>query len=245
MSTLFFWKIRFIPATMNSNSLTLKFIIKDSPSFSPRTLSFRGEFAVVGLGMVVDPKPSYSARTMEAEAVRRAIVDAGLEAKDIDGAVELRTEGGVGPLTTFTDAFPRILGLPVKFYYSVSRGGSHSAMGIMFASKFLELGIANYVVLAMTKDEWTKSHRTSYRTSSIVEREGYWGRPLGDLRAVTHHSFFASRYMYEYGATHEQMGTVPVQTRAWACKNPLAKFSGRPITLDEYLKDTLCRLPIS
>ena len=113
---------------------------------------FRRRYAVVGLG-VTNPigrgDGRYSARAYQAEAARLAIADAGLQPQDIDGAINARGEGGGGGNGAWTDAFPRVLGLPVKLYWHVGRGGSPAAIGFTAAAMALELGLAKYVVVAV------------------------------------------------------------------------------------------------
>ena len=89
---------------------------------------FRNRYAIVGVGITKMGKvPEYSARTLQAEAVRLAIQDAGLRREDIDGAINGRSAGGSEPGDGgWTDAFPRILGLPVNFYWTMGRGIEYS-----------------------------------------------------------------------------------------------------------------------
>ena len=144
-----------------------------------------GKYAIAGLGMVVGvpdkelekrkaevpghpmlehaiPSPvlELSAKDLEAEAARRAIEDAGLINKDIDGAVHVHggPRSGRGVIEHM-DAFPRMLGLPVNFYYHCGRGGGWGTIGIITALSFLELGLAKYVVIAGSREDWTQSHR--------------------------------------------------------------------------------------
>jgi len=195
-------------------------------------------FAIVGLGMVTGPYPEgITARAAETEAARLAIADAGLRREDIDGAVQLRRTAGGGERTPWADAFTRMLGLPAKFFYTVGRGGALAGLGIMTAMGSLDLGIAKYVMLAGAVEDWTSSQRTKkqgFRGMVHSEKAGYWGKPFGDLRAPSHHSFLAARHMHEYGTTSRQLGAIAVQERAWACQNPLAKMYGRPITVEDH-----------
>jgi hypothetical protein len=120
--------------------------------------SLSGRYAIAGLGMVVglpakelaerkaksqdwhleqavpSPLEGLTARDLEAEAARRAVEDAGLNTKDIDGAVHVhggpRSGGG---MLEQNDAFPRMLGLPVNFYYRLGRGGAWGTFGITTA----------------------------------------------------------------------------------------------------------------
>ena len=195
-------------------------------------------YAIVGLGMVTGPYPEgITARAAEAEAGRQAIADAGLRRADIDGAVQLRRTAGGGERTPWADAFTRMLGVPAKFFFTVGRGGALAGLGIGTALGFLELGIAKYVLIAGGVEDWKSSRRTKeqgYRGMVHSEKAGYWGKPFGDLRAPSHHSFLAARHMYEYGTTSRQLGMIAVQQRAWACLNPRAKMYGRPITIEDH-----------
>ena len=187
------------------------------------------------------PLTGLTTRELEAEAARRAIEDAGLTTKDIDGAVHVQggPRSGSGA-TEQLDTFARMLGLPVNFYYTAGRGGAWGTIGIITALSFLELGIAKYVVIAGSKDEWSRSHKTALREQGFkgqVRAAGapeIWGPVFGRAGAVHEHSMFASRHMYEYGTTERQFGAVAIQIRAWACKNPLARMYGRPATIEDY-----------
>jgi acetyl-CoA acetyltransferase len=193
--------------------------------------------AIVGLGMLTGPQPGKTARLLEAEATRLAIEDAGLAPSQIHGALQLRRTGGGGERPFLSDAFPRLLGLPVNFYYTLGRGGCLAGLGVATALAFLDLGIADYVVLTGAVDDYSRSRRTKERGEIgmvHLEKEGYWGKPFGDLRAPSHHSFFAARHMHEFGTTSAQLGMISVQQRRWALMNPRARFFGRPITLEDH-----------
>ncbi len=195
---------------------------------------FSRKYAIVGIGATkVGRLPDYSARTMQAEAARLAIEDAGLKRQDIDGAVNAKVEGGGGAAGDWADAFPRILGLPVKFYYHIGRGGALGSYSLVSALSFLEQGIANYVVVACGMDSWSASH-IKKRAGGTRPRPGAWGAPFGDVRAVSHHAFFACRHMSDYGTTSRQLGAIAVAERSWACKNPSATMYGRPITVEDH-----------
>lgn len=198
---------------------------------------FSRSLAIVGVGIVNGPQPGHTVRTRQAEAARRAIVDAGLKREDIDGAIEVMRSAGAGERVSQADAWPRVLGLPAKFFFRIGHGGGHAAWGIISAAKFLELGMANYVVFSSGVDDWSRSRvrkEKGYRGTPTIMKEGYWGLTFGDVMAASHHSFFATRHMREYGTTSKQLGMIAVQTRQWACKNPEAQMYGHPMTLEDH-----------
>jgi len=198
---------------------------------------FADQYAIVGLGSVIGPHPEVSGRAMQAEAARLAIEDAGLVPSDIDGALDLKRQGGGGDRPGYTDSFARMLGLPVNFYYSIGRGGSIAGLGIATALGFLQAGLAKYVVCSNFVEDWSNSRKTRAEGKigmAHTPRRGHYGTPFGDLRAVSHHSFFASRHMHEYGTTSEQLGAIAVAQRQWACMNPDARMYGRPITIEDH-----------
>ena len=196
-----------------------------------------GKYAIIGLGVVAGPQPDRSERMVAAEAARLAIKDAGLTPKDIDGAIDLRRSGGSGDRANYADAFSRVLGLKNHFYFVVGRGGALAGLGIATALSFLDRGIAKYVCLMGAVTDWShaqESKKRGQRGNARESKRGYWGKPLGDQRAASHHSWMAARHMAVYGTTSRQLGAIAVAERAWACKNPEARMHGRPITVEDH-----------
>jgi acetyl-CoA acetyltransferase len=205
-----------------------------------------GKYAIVGLGVVAGTQAGRSERMVAAEAARLAIEDAGLTRKDIDGAIDLRRTGGGGDRASYTDAYSRVLGLNNGFYFTAGRGGALAGLGIATALSFLDRGIANYICLMGAVTDWSQaqeSRKQGHRGMAHAEKAGYWGKPLGDLRAVSHHSWMAARHMAVYGTTSRQLGAIAVAQRAFACMNLEAKMHGRPITIEDHQNSPLVAEP--
>ncbi len=202
--------------------------------------NFNGKFAIAGFGMVTSQEIGISGRSLQVEAARLAIADAGLKREDIGGAIDLRRAGGGGERVWWSDAFPRVMGLPAKFYFCIGRGGALISLGIIAAAKFLELGIADYVVLAGAVSDWSQAQSAKAKArgrrgmGTMVQKEGYWGKPFGDAQPVSHHSFFASRHMHVYGTQSKHFGAIAVAQRKWAQMNPKAQMYGRPMTIEDH-----------
>jgi len=199
-----------------------------------------GRYAIVGLGVTpVGRVTGNSLLWNEVEAARLAIEDAGLKPRDIDAALQAFSDPGGGMRARHDDAFPRVLGMPVKIYMeNVGRGGEYAAMAIIIAMQLLELGIANYVVVSGARDDWTRSRNIKARGergTGMAPRLGRWGQFYGSTTAAVFHGLLMSRHMAEYGTTPEQTGEIAVAQRQWACLNPEATMYGSPITLDDYM----------
>ena len=211
-----------------------------------------GKYAIVGLGVVAGPQPGRSPRTVQAESCWMAIEDAGLTRDDIDGAVDGRTGGAHSDAPTWVDPFPRIMGLPINFYYGSGRGGAIGSVCIATALSFLDRGIAKYVLISavhagasrkQAKRDLALGTAKEGLQTEAKEKEGAWGPPTGDIAAATHHAWLASRHMYKYGTTSQQLGMIAVQTRAWAQMNPEARMFGRPMTLEDHQNSPLVATP--
>ncbi|MFC1816125.1 thiolase family protein [Thermodesulfobacteriota bacterium] len=203
--------------------------------------NFRDRFCIVGLGVTkVGHLPGSTSQRLEIEAARIAIEDAGLAPQDIDAAIQAESDTGSGVRPRYADAFPRMLGLPVKVYIpSVGRGGEVAMMSILSATQLLSLGIAKYVLIAGARDDWSRGQKVRAQQGGVrgrpfMEKEGAWGRPYGHLTAASIHGFFATRHMHEHGTTSRQFGAVAVAERQWACLNPHAYMHGRPITIEDH-----------
>jgi acetyl-CoA acetyltransferase len=202
------------------------------------------QFAIVGLGVVNGRGLGLSSRMLAAEATRRAIADAGLNRSDVDGAINGLGAGGSMPGGGGqVDAFARVLGLPIKFYWNVARGGTGGLIGLLAAERALELGLANYVAVACGEAGFSMAHRV-LRSSppSGRRRAGLGNTTLGTdqlgfsaaASAAAVHALFATRHMYEYGTTSEHFGHVAVSQRKWANLDPDAQMHERPMTLEDH-----------
>ena len=183
--------------------------------------------------------PEQSAWALETEAVTKAVADAGLAPRDIDG---LLTDPGPvqGILEGITPHFLRLgaqLGMNPTYTGSEIVGGAGSVAIIERAALAVEAGLCDSCVCV-------------YGDSALSSAGAYgYGRgdesAFGFFGAVGLHALAARRHMHEYGTRREQLGEVATAARAHAARTPHAQ-KRRGLTIEDYLAadplvEPLCR----
>jgi acetyl-CoA acetyltransferase len=186
---------------------------------------------------------------LTAQACDRALADAGLSARDVDGLVAWPGEwpaarGFCGPaLGRVKDA----LGLDVAWHAAVQDGPSQLA-SVMSAVMAVASGYARHVLVYRTTSEATGQAGVGRDTTSPADVTGVtglqeWLRPFGAVSAAHWLAMLAQRYLHETGATREQIGGLAIATRRWAGLNPDAVYRA-PLTIDEYLSARMITTPL-
>lgn len=206
------------------------------------------KFAICGLGVINGKGLGLSPRTLQAEAARRAIEDAGLKRSDIDGAINgIGAAGSMPGGGGWIDGYSRVAGLKPNFYFTTARGAIGSVSGMLAATRAIELGIANYVVIAAGDAAYSNIRGLLDQKPVARSRAGRGNSLLGNdllgftaaISAGNIHGFFAARHMHEFGTTSEQFGAVAVSGRTWANLNPEAQSYGKPLTIEDHQNSPL------
>lgn len=194
-----------------------------------------GKAAIVGIGATEFSKCSgRSELRLAAEAVAKAVADAGLSPADVDG------------LTTFTmdsnteTAVARAVGIPrLTFFSRIAFGGGAACATVQQAAMAIATGVANVVVAyrAFNERSATRFGQVSTALSAAPTSSGVdagWSYPHGLGTPAAQVAMVARRYMHVYGAASTDFGRVAVADRRHAAVNPAAFFYGKPITLDDH-----------
>ncbi len=200
--------------------------------------------AIVGIGQTEFSKDSgRSECQMACEAIKAAVEDAGLNIEDIDGLVKYAMD--------YTDEMHIIsaLGIPdLNYFGECGWGGGAACATILHAATAIASGAANYVVCyrAMNERSGRRYGRAPGVEQIMIAPNDHYGyiMPFGLATPPSWVAMFATRYMYEFGATVEQLGWVSVVCREYACMNPKAMFYGRPITLQDYMESRMIVEPL-
>jgi acetyl-CoA acetyltransferase len=210
----------------------------------------RNRVAIVGVGY--SDVTRHSQRTLgqlALSACTRALHDAGVDAKDIDGISNYPTPSGpfaVQPVdgvhVVGVEYISQAMALENLNWSGSITGGTITA-SLVEAVHALAAGACNYVLV------WRGMHNPlgafGRVTQPRVAGVGQFTAPWGFGHNVIRFALPYSRYMARYGATREHLATFIVRNRANAADNPDAVFYERPITRDDYLESRMIAEPLS
>jgi acetyl-CoA acetyltransferase len=203
--------------------------------------SSRAKTAIAGLGITEQGKVyGPSAVGFAVEAVRLALEDAGLAARDLDGLLVNPglTWGQAGTMGSF--ALQQALGLrDLRLSAAMSVGGATAGAMVMQAALAIEAGLATHVACVFS-DAPLKPPRPAGAADGGSGSSGAYAF-AGDLNAAYGafgvnglYALVAQRHMHRFGTTHDHLGAIAVAERAWAQGNPRAQFHGKPLSIEEY-----------
>jgi acetyl-CoA acetyltransferase len=192
----------------------------------------RGSVAIVGaaesdIGAVA---ALMSPLDLMAQGIARALDDAGLKLKDVDGIFCATTQ-----VRTSAMSLVEYLGLPDAYTDSTIVGGSSFEIHVAHAHAALEAGLCTVAVIA-----YGSTQRTVGRRAASAREFNPYETPFRPFLPATAYAMAASRHMHEYGTTREQMAEVAVAARQWAQLNPVA-WEKKPLSV----ADVLAARPIS
>ena len=192
----------------------------------------RGSVAIVGaaesdIGAVA---ALMSPLDLMAQGIHRALEDAGLTLKDVDGLFCATTQARTSAMSLV-----EYLGLPDAYTDSTIVGGSSFEIHVAHAHAALEAGLCTVAVIA-----YGSTQRTVGRRAASAREFNPYETPYRPFLPATAYAMAASRHMHEFGTTREQMAEVAVAARGWAQLNPVA-WDKKPLTV----ADVLAARPIS
>jgi acetyl-CoA acetyltransferase len=195
-----------------------------------------GEVAIAGVGEADHTKASgRTHQEIAAQAIGRALADAGLEPEDVDGILYsggMGAEFGEKDFHTHFGTSHRILTAP--------RGGGMVWAGTApaAAAEWLRRGEARHVVNVFAVS-WATQR------GSMVGGPGHFHAhermkrqlevPYGWFPQPVYFATIARRHMHEYGTRPEQLGAIAVACRRHANLHPGAVMRERTLSLEEYL----------
>jgi len=198
-----------------------------------------GAAAIAGLGITELGKVyGRTSADFAADAVLRAVADAGLRLSDIDGLLTSNGMTGGGSFQLPETLGMRDLGLNV----TLSAAGATASAAIQYAAMAVSSGMCDAVVyvhadapLSTPGMSSAAAYAGAYAGAAARPPQGFRGvaRANGLSGANPLYALAARRHMERYGTTTEHFGAIAVAQRAWAVGSPLATMR-TPITLADH-----------
>jgi acetyl-CoA acetyltransferase len=198
------------------------------------SITLKDQAAIVGIGQTKFSKNSgVSELALAAEAVAKAIDDAGLEPSQIGGLTTFQLD------TNDEVDVARAVGIGDLTFFSRIGYGGGAAVGIIHqAAMAVATGAADYVVAYRALNGRSGQRYSDGVSGDIVTADlihWSWYMPWGLLTPASWVAMFTQRYIHETGTKPEDLAQVAISTRNHAVNNPDAFFYQRPLTLDEYM----------
>ncbi len=188
------------------------------------------DVAVIGIGATEFTRRSgVSVASLVATSAARALADAGLTARDIDGFVPVG--GGV-----FAEDLIAGLGLADDIVDALPPPGGNSALtGLELARNLLRSGAATTVLVVFGRNG-SSAVRIANRVTTLpgqalreqLERTAGWSTP------AQWYAMMCRRHMAEFGTSKDDMAEVALAARHHASLNPAAQLHAKPLTAEEY-----------
>ena len=193
--------------------------------------TIRDKACVTGIGETPYVRgSSQGAFELQLEASLKAIADAGLTPKDIDGVIP------IGLVSGTADDFIDNFGIPdLRFSAVIPHGGASPVMAVQCAAAAIAGGACNHVLLAFGRSTAATSNRAGVRIHSMPQFHFVteFEYPIGSAAPTQIYAPMARRHMELYGTTVEHFGEVAVACRMHALLNDNAIMK-KPITLEDH-----------
>ncbi|WP_209121003.1 thiolase [Alkalihalobacillus sp. BA299] len=192
--------------------------------------NFLGRTAIAGVGYTELSKNSgRTVLNLASEACKRAVADAGINLKDIDGVLSYSVLND----SVSSEAVATALGLPqLNYLLNLNTGGQAPSYLVMLAAMAIEAGLAENVLVFRALNG-----RSGKRIGGmqVAGEAAQFRDPIGYIGQPAYMGMWGRRFMIETGATYEDLAAVAIAQRKYAELNERAVIR-KPLTMDDYLE---------
>lgn len=175
---------------------------------------------------------------LAAQAALRALDDAGLTVRDVDGLYSIVSHRFLANLD-----LAEMLGIRPRVSGSANIAGSSAVANLIHASAALAAGLADTVLIVYGNTPRADNRR---QMPHLPPDQPSYQAPYFPRDPVTGYALAAARHMHQFGTTREQLAEVAVAARAWAQLNPVAFTYGKgPLTIADVLESQMVSTPLS
>ena len=200
----------------------------------------RDKYAIIGVGETPYTRGmGRTTRWMATQAVRNAMLDAGIANTGIDAMLSYQVNDSTPSPTVAGD-----LGIRLNFFMDVMGGGSSTEALVGIAIGVLEAGMAKTAVIFRSMNGFTAvrmggSGRAGGGLSGGALHSAVYG--ITSPAQMFSHTFM--RHMYEYGTTPEQVAMVKVFHSRHASNNPKAYYK-TPLEVEDVVNSRIIVKPL-
>ena len=195
----------------------------------------RGKYVIAGIGHTKFGRlPGRGTVSMNVEACRNALADAGIEKSAVD-ALFVKV-----PTSKYSSMYGQTLAEAMRLQPKVGgvwdQGGATNISMISFACMAIDAGQCDVAIVCLADDPKTGT-RQAY--------EKAWGddAAYGWFSIAAGYGLTMQRHMAEYGTKPEQFGEIAVAVRNHGANNPHAALRV-PLTLDKYMESPFIIEPL-
>ncbi len=203
-------------------------------------MPLREKAAITGVGETAYSRASgKSVIALQLEASLKAIEDAGLSPKDIDGIIAYSNSPVVA------EDFITNFGIgDLRFSAATPLGGASCAAAVQCALLAISGGVCRHVLIPIGRNG-ASGGRISARVQQMPQFKvvGEYEMPVGAIAPAQLYAPMARRHMELYGTTSRQFGEIAVSTRHNAILNGNAIMT-RPLTLEEHQASRMISDPL-
>jgi acetyl-CoA acetyltransferase len=196
--------------------------------------------ATAGVDALEDPTDYWGlAQVVSARAVK----DAGMTFRDIDGVVFITSVWPPERVLTSAAYLAQTLGIKPAWAKMIPYGGTPISEHFMWASLAIQAGLATNVLCVASENLNSRLTRGGVvEVFAKTANNSEWEYPFGPL-LPSNFGMIAQRHMYEYGTTSEQLAAIAVSARKWAALNPEAGMR-TPITVEDVTSSKMISSPM-
>jgi len=195
-----------------------------------------GEVALVGAGEADHSKASgRSPREIAAQAIERALGDAGLRPRDVDGLMYTPMADHQFTAADFHQSF----GTPHDLWVSTQGGGMVWAGSAPYEAALALRARKARCIVNVFAVAWATQRSDMVGGPGEVHAQELYKQnlevPFGWFPQPVYFASIARRHMHAYGTTSAQLGAIAVACRRHANLTPAAVLHQKPLSLDDYL----------
>ena len=185
----------------------------------------RGRIVIAGIGHTAYGKqPGRSTVSLNLEACRKAIEDAGVGPGEVDSLLVKVPTSKVEMM--YGQKLAEAMGLEPRVGGVWDQGGASNISMIAIAAMAIEAGQCDVALVTLADNP---------RTGTRQAYEKAWGDDavFGWFSVVASYAMIARRHMHDHGTTEEQLARIAIAARAHGAANADAQLR-KPLTMDEY-----------